>query len=45
MFTKGPAFRNLRTLAFRTFSEISRFCVGFTDSGDVTAWLCDTSLH
>ena len=43
--TEGPLFINLKSFTFRTFSEISRFYVGFTDIDGVTAWARNTALH
>ena len=36
---------NLKIRAFRTFSEISRFYLGFADSDNVTARARDTALY
>ena len=45
ILTEGPLFGSLKTLTFRTFSEISSFSVGFTDCDGVTALVRDTDLH
>ena len=45
ILTQGPLFGSLKPLSFRTFSEMSRFYVGFTDSDSVTAWGRGTAFH
>ena len=44
ILTEGPLFGSLKTLTFHALSEMSRFSVGFTDSDDVSEWVCDTAL-
>ena len=45
ILTEGPLFGSLKSLTFRIPSDMSRFYLGFTDSGSVTAWVRDTALH
>ena len=45
ILTEGSLFGSLETLTFRTFSKNSPIYVSFTDSGSVTAWVCDTASH
>ena len=45
ILTEGPLFGSLKNFTFRTFSEMSRFHVGFTDNDSVIAWVRDTVLH
>lgn len=44
-FTECPLSRGLKNFTFRTFSDMLRFCVGFTDSNRVPALVLDTTLH
>ena len=39
ILTEGPLFGSLKPLTFRTFCDMSRFYVGFTDSDSVTTWV------
>ena len=45
ILTEGLLLGSLKTLSFRTFSEMSCSYVGFTDSDSVTVWVRNTALQ